>query len=118
MAMQFITVSRGEQPSDGYVVIGEHLYLTEDRSRVVKEGDPASRWLWASPGTSVPRAEALRLGAIQPELEVVVEAEVEENTAPAEDPPAEQAEEKQAKQVPNKARKAAPNKAATPAEDK
>ncbi|MFF5445489.1 hypothetical protein [Streptomyces sp. NPDC012888] len=53
----------------GTVIIDRHLYLTEDRTRVVEEGDPASRWLWASPGTQVSRAEAVRLGAISGEAE-------------------------------------------------
>lgn len=54
---------------DGTLVIDRYLYLTEDRSRVVEEGDTAGRWLWASPGTEVSRAEALRLGAVQAEGE-------------------------------------------------
>lgn len=49
------------------VTISEHLCLTEDRSRVVPETDPAARWLHWIPGQQVPRAEALRLGAIQPD---------------------------------------------------
>lgn len=49
------------------VKIDRHLYITEDGSRVVEEGDPAGRWLWAAPGQDVPRAEAERLGAVAPE---------------------------------------------------
>jgi hypothetical protein len=45
------------------VTVDRHWYLTEDGSRVVEENDPACRWLWASPGTEVPRADAVRLGA-------------------------------------------------------
>lgn len=44
-----------------------HLYLSEDKTRLVEEGDPAVGWLWASPGQRVPRKDALRLGAIQPD---------------------------------------------------
>jgi hypothetical protein len=46
---------------DGTIVIDRHLYLTEDRTRVVEENDPASRlgadpfqgrlsWGFAGPG--------------------------------------------------------------------
>jgi hypothetical protein len=58
---------RREKPntSAGTVVIDQYWYLTEDGSRVVPEGDPRSRYLWASPGSEVPRAEAERLGAVK-----------------------------------------------------
>lgn len=49
------------------VEIDRRLCLTEDRSRVVPENDPAARWLWAAPGQLVDRAEAERLGALEPE---------------------------------------------------
>lgn len=48
------------------VIIDRRLCLTEDRSRVVDETDPAARWLWAIPGHVVDRAEAERLGALKP----------------------------------------------------
>lgn len=51
------------------VVIDRRLCLTEDRSRVVDETDPAAHWLWAIPGHVVDRAEAERLGALAPEVE-------------------------------------------------
>ncbi len=105
--------ARTEQPVDGNVIIREHLYLTEDRNRVVREGDPAGRWLWASPGTEVSMREAIRLGAGKVEPEV--------QAPPAEpDGTAEEAETdtKAAKQAPNKARKPGTNNATTPAEDK
>lgn len=51
------------------VTVDRHLYLTEDKDRVVEEGDPAGRWLWAAPGSEVPRVDAERLGAIKPEVE-------------------------------------------------
>lgn len=47
--------------------VDRHLYITEDGSHVVEEGDPAGRWLWAGPGKEVPLAEALRLDAVKPE---------------------------------------------------
>ncbi|MDI9885907.1 hypothetical protein QMZ92_16355 [Streptomyces sp. HNM0645] len=59
---------------DGTIVIDRHLYLTEDRTRVVEEGDPASRFLWAAPGDEVSRAEAVRLGAVKAEPERAKEA--------------------------------------------
>lgn len=55
-----------KDPGEPLVTIDRHLYLTEDRSRVVEEGNPAGRWLWASPGQQVARREAERLGALQP----------------------------------------------------
>lgn len=66
---------------DGAIVIDRHLYLTEDRDRVVEENDPASRFLWAAPGDEVSRAEALRLGAIQPDREQAKEASDPEGEA-------------------------------------
>lgn len=45
--------------------VDRHLYLTEDKSRVVEEGDPEGRWLWAAPGRLVPMAQAKRLGALR-----------------------------------------------------
>lgn len=47
------------------VTVDRHLYLTEDKSRVVEEGDTAGRWLWAAPGQEVSREEAERLGAVK-----------------------------------------------------
>lgn len=49
--------------------VDRHLYLTEDKSRVVEEGDPDGRWLWAAPGRQVPMAQAKLLGAIRSEKE-------------------------------------------------
>ncbi len=48
------------------VTIDRHLYLTEDGARVVPEGHPDARWLWASPGDERPRNEAERVGAASP----------------------------------------------------
>lgn len=59
------------------VVIDRHLYLTEDQSRVVEEGDTAGRWLWASPGQEISRAEAERLGAVKSQAAPEPEPEVE-----------------------------------------
>lgn len=51
--------------ADDKVLINEKWCLTEDRSRVVPETDPAARWLYWKPGDVVPRAEAERLGAVK-----------------------------------------------------
>jgi hypothetical protein len=50
---------------DEFVTITEHLCLTEDRSRVVPETDPAARWLHWIPGDRVRLEEAQRLGAVK-----------------------------------------------------
>lgn len=68
----------------GTIVIDRHLYLTEDRSRVVEENDPASRFLWAAPGDEVSRAEAERLGAIKAQAEPEPAEEAAEPEAEAE----------------------------------
>jgi hypothetical protein len=62
MAVEVVPLSAGGQGER--VVIDRHLYLTEDKTRVVEEAHPDGRWLWASPGTEVLRAEAERLGAV------------------------------------------------------
>lgn len=83
MSLEFIHAEKGMRSmGDGTVVMTEHLYLTEDKTRVVKENDPAARWLWASPGQEVSRVEAERLGvldepAVDPEPVVAPEGEPE-----------------------------------------
>jgi hypothetical protein len=80
MGAQFVTLRQQQGEADGMVAVAEYWYLTEDKARVVREGDPDGRWLWASPGTDVPRADALRLGALKaaaPETEPVAEVEAE-----------------------------------------
>lgn len=47
--------------------VDRHLYLTEDKSRVVEEGDAEARFLWAAPGRQVPMAQAILLGAVDGE---------------------------------------------------
>lgn len=51
------------------VKVDRYWCLTEDRSRVVPETDPDARWLHWIPGMLVDRAEAERLGAVEPEGE-------------------------------------------------
>lgn len=86
------------------VTINEHLCLTEDRSRVVPETDPAARWLHWIPGQQVPRAEALRLGAIQPDPDPDPEPEPEPDPEPEPEAPKRRAPRA------NKARKPAGDK--------
>ena len=62
--------------------VDRHWYLTEDGTRVVEEGVPGGRFLWAAPGQDVDRADAERLGAVprpepEPEPQAPVEAEPE-----------------------------------------
>lgn len=87
------------------VIIDRRLCLTEDKSRVVDETDPAARWLWATPGHVVDRADAERLGALKP--------------ADQPDPP-EAPKRKPGRPPGSGTKRAVPdeNKAATPDEDK
>ncbi len=116
MAMSWEVTRGNGGPVGEKVTVTQHWYLTEDRCRVVREGDPDGRWLWASPGTDVLRADALRYGALaeEPEPEAAVTEEKPEPEAPAEEPAT---AEKKAPPAANKAAKKAPNKAAS-AEDK
>lgn len=45
--------------------VDERLYTTEDGSRVVKEGDPEARHLYATPGSEVPLKEAEKYGLVK-----------------------------------------------------
>lgn len=67
MALEVVKLSAGGQGPQW--TADRHLYLTEDKSRVVEESDPAMRWLWATPGMQVPLAEAERLGAVKADSE-------------------------------------------------
>jgi hypothetical protein len=82
MALEIVKLSAGGQGPQHKV--DRHLYLTKDKDRVVEEGDPASRWLWATPGQMVPLAEAERLGAVKPDSEAEsVDDDAEQADAPA-----------------------------------
>jgi hypothetical protein len=59
MALQII---QAEPVSTPYVVLEEKLWLTADRDRVVKDGDPEARFLLGTPGKRVSVDEAERLG--------------------------------------------------------
>jgi hypothetical protein len=57
--------SAGEQPAVDQITVDR--YLTEGQDRVVDEGHPDGRWLWATPGQLISRTDAERLGAIEPQ---------------------------------------------------
>lgn len=44
--------------------VTERLYLTED-DKVVSEGDPDARWLYAVPGKRIPMSEAKKAGLVK-----------------------------------------------------
>lgn len=115
--MQWVTLRQAREEAAGTIVVKQHWYLTEDKTRVVEEGHPDGRWLWAAPGTPVKLSDALRLGAVQVEQEAPVETKDAET---AETPEAETADEPTAEDKPAepKARKQAANKAKPKAEDK
>lgn len=118
--MQFITLRQAQEDQGGTVTVDRHWYLTEDKTRVVHEGHPDSRWLWASPGTAVSLAEAIRLGAVKVEEPEVAEAgkEPAEKELAETEPEAEQDKSEADAKPATKARKQAPNKAAAKGEDK
>src|SRR5690554_3786452 len=71
------------------VVINERLCLTKEEDRVVSDTDPDAYYLWATPGQSVSKADAERLGALKPKT-----APVKPEEKPSED--SKEAEEEQA----------------------
>lgn len=94
------------------VTIDRHWYLTEDKQRVVPEGSLVARSLWATPGMDVPRAEAERLGAVEP-LKPEPESSAAEPESPAVEPD-EPAEEVKAAPKPADKQRAKPgDKSAT-----
>lgn len=52
-------------PAAPNVIAQERLWLTADKSHVVREGDPAAAFLLAVAGSEIPRAEAERLGLVK-----------------------------------------------------
>lgn len=48
--------------SSSAIILDRRLYLTEDRSRLVEDGDPAARWLYGVKDQRVNALEAARLG--------------------------------------------------------
>ncbi|MDX3101747.1 hypothetical protein [Nonomuraea angiospora] len=81
------------------VRIDRRMYLTEDQSRAVPDGDPEARHLLCPAGGELDRADAERYGLLD-----------QPKPAPAPEEPAEPAEEKAAPAPANKARRAAANK--------
>lgn len=58
----------------GAIRSDKRLYLVEDKSRVVEEGDPDARWLLCPAGGDVPHALAERYGLLDsPEPEPAAE---------------------------------------------
>lgn len=53
-------------PAAPNVIASKRLWLTADRNRVVKEGDREAAFLLAAVGQEIPRAEAERLGLVEP----------------------------------------------------
>ena len=94
MALEIIRPPKGAD-MEMYEVT-ERLVLTAD-GRVVPEGDPDGRWLYAIPGQQVPLAEAERYGLVK--QAEATEPEPEETKA------VEPAEDKMAEVPANKARK-------------
>jgi hypothetical protein len=74
------------------MIATERLYRTED-DRIVPEGDPAARWLFAGAGAEIPAADAARYGLIDiaaaPFTAVEEESPAEAEAASAEGPAAE-----------------------------
>lgn len=63
MALEFNRLVTEAEADDGDVIARERLCLTSD-DRVVAEGDPAARWLYAIPGQRIGRADAQRYGLL------------------------------------------------------
>lgn len=82
MAFEFVRSDKQDAPVEMWVA-DRRLCLTEDKSKVVPEGHPDGRWLWATEGQEVPRAEAEQLGAISPEPEPTARVEPKQRPAPA-----------------------------------
>ena len=50
-------------------IADERLWLTGDKTEVVKDGDPKAATLYASPGTRIPEEAAVRFGLVKGEKE-------------------------------------------------
>lgn len=73
---------------------GEKLWLTADRDRVVKDGDPEAAFLLATPGKRIPLDEAERLGLTGKSKAKAKPKPETKEAAPAEDKVADVAEDK------------------------
>jgi hypothetical protein len=52
------------ESSQDIVVANERLWLTADRERVVKDGDPDAAFLLCAEGNELPRVDAERYGLV------------------------------------------------------
>lgn len=50
-----------------FYISDRRLYLTADKSKVVEEGDLEARFLYATEGTRIPAADAIRFGLVKSE---------------------------------------------------
>ena len=76
-------------------IADERLWLTEDKTEVVKDGNPKAATLYASVGTRIPEEAAIRFGLVKDGKEKEMKSK---------------SGEKAAKQAPNKAAKQSANK--------
>ena len=60
------------------VTAKERLWLTQDRDRLVGDGDPEARFLFCAPGHRIPAAEARKYGLIESEVKEAAPAETKE----------------------------------------
>jgi hypothetical protein len=63
-----LTIQKHDDPGEartGLVEVKQRLWLNADRTQVVADGDPDAAFLYALPGWSVPRDEAIRYGLVQ-----------------------------------------------------
>lgn len=85
MAMEIIVPLSGGASAAEMWTADRRLCLTADKARVVPEASPEARWLWCTPGTQVPMADAVRLGAVVPEPVAAPEPETDGEPEPETD---------------------------------
>ncbi len=85
-----------------FYIATERLWLTEDQTEVVKDGDPRAATLYASVGTRIPEEAAIRFGLVKGE-KADPENRREKEMTP-------KSEEKAAEPYPNKAAEQSANK--------
>ena len=81
-----------------FYIADERLWLTEDKTEVVKNGDPKAATLYASVGTRIPEEAAIRFGLVKDGKEKEMKSESGEKAT-------EQAPNKAAKQSATKGKK-------------
>lgn len=82
------------------MIAKERLYLTEDRKRLVAEGDPKAAFLYCTPGDEIPEsaAELFKLvdGGLRPKKEPAVRPETKQpKPAPTKEPKVPETKEQQ-----------------------